>query len=336
MATLTEAEFAVVLGDSARPLMTLAEVDDAMRRLMDAGLASLPLPGSGKTRDRWRALATVGALDLSLAKIYEGHTDALAILSELGGQTHEGLWAVWAAEPPHARVEFHAAHGGGVLTGRKQWCSGAAVADHAVVSAWNEQGEAVLVQVNLRGSGVSVAAEGWNAVGMSACQSVAVQFTSARAEQLGEAGAYVSRPGFWQGGAGIAAVWFGAAAAVARMLVTSPRIETDSHAAAHLGAIDAALSAAKALLTETADWIDAHPFADASLPALRLRAVVEAAAHDALSRTGRALGPGPLCSDAIHAQRCADLPVFLRQSHAEQDLAALGRLVVKATNPWLW
>jgi len=52
----------------------------ALQRLIDAGVDRLPLPGHGATLARWRALAAVGAHDLSLAKLFEGHTDALAIL----------------------------------------------------------------------------------------------------------------------------------------------------------------------------------------------------------------------------------------------------------------
>src|SRR5689334_9943551 len=53
-----------------------------LRQLVAAGLDRLPLPGSGQTLARWRMLAEVAALDLSLAKLFEGHTDALAILAE--------------------------------------------------------------------------------------------------------------------------------------------------------------------------------------------------------------------------------------------------------------
>jgi hypothetical protein len=41
---------------------------------------------------------------------------------------------------------------------------------------------------------------------------------------------------------------------------------------------------------------------------------------------GRALGPAPLATDREHAQRVADLTVYLRQHHAERDLARLGEL----------
>ncbi len=333
-ASLTEEVFAAALQDFPRPFQSAEDLGMAMRRLSAEGLAELPLPGGGATWERWRALAAVAAIDLSLAKIYEGHADALAILAELKGKTSDGLWAVWAAEPPDARVIFRVGEHDGTLSGRKPWCSGAAVMDYAVVSAWTEGGEPILAQVDLRQPGVTVETGGWKAVGMSASESVSVIFNGAGAAAVGGAGDYVARPGFWQGGAGIAAVWYGGAVAVARTLAASARVGNDHHAAAHLGAVDSVLRAAKALLMETAAWIDAHPKDDAAAAALRVRACAEAAANEVLLRTGRALGPGPLCGDAIHAQRCADLPVFLRQSHAEHDLAALGRRIARDSAAW--
>ena len=330
----TEGNFSAALQDLPRPFQTAEHLGMAMQRLIAEGLAELPLPGGGATRERWRALAAVAAIDLSLAKVYEGHTDALAILAELKGTRSDGLWAVWAAEPPDVRVFFRIGKNGGTVSGRKPWCSGAAVMDCVVISAWTESGEPILAQVRLRQSGVTVETGGWEAVGMSASESVSVVFDGVRADAVGGAGDYVARPGFWQGGAGIAAVWYGGAVAIARTLAASARVANDPHAAAHLGAVDSALRAAKALLLETAAWIDAHPKADASAAALRVRSCVETAANEVLLRTGRALGPGPLCGDAIHAQRCADLPVFLRQSHAEHDLAALGRCVARDSSAW--
>jgi hypothetical protein len=53
---------------------------------------------------------------------------------------------------------------------------------------------------------------------------------------------------------------------------------------------------------------------------------VETAVDEAIHRAARALGPAPLCLDAQHAQRVADLTIYVRQSHAERDLEQLGRL----------
>ena len=56
-------------------------------------------------------------------------------------------------------------------------------------------------------------------------------------------------------------------------------------------------------------------------------------AAEVATRVGRALGPAPYATDAAHAQRVADLEVYIRQDHAERDLATLGELV-HDTDDW--
>jgi hypothetical protein len=108
--------------------------------------------------------------------------------------------------------------------------------------------------------------------------------------------------------------------------------ERDAHALAHLGAVDAELFAAWSSLQTAASLVDASPDVDAQRLALATRAVVERAATSVIGRVGRALGPTPLATDGAHARRVADLQVYLRQSHAERDLEALGRLLAAAAN----
>ena len=156
------------------------------------------------------------------------------------------------------------------------------------------------------------------------------QFHDAPAVAVGAPGEYLDRPGFWHGAIGVSACWLGGARAVAAPLYERAcRDSADPHTLAHLGAVDAAITAAEATLASSAAQVDADPLdrdARAELIARRTRAVVESAVDEAISRTGRALGPGPLAQDARHAGRVADLTMYVRQSHAERDLAALGRL----------
>ncbi|RZL63737.1 MAG: acyl-CoA dehydrogenase [Variovorax sp.] len=299
----------------------------SLGHLVEAGLDLLPHPGAGQTLARWQRLAAVAAHDLSLVKFFEGHTDALAILAELKGPTPEPgtRWGTWCAEPPDARVQLLAQPDGRLLLeGTKTWCSGAASVTHAVVSGWDETGQPGLAAVALDQPGVTVTDEGWLAVGMARSGSVNVRFERAEATRIGGPGSYTSRPGFWQGGAGIAACWYGGAAGIAQQTRSLAGAQPDAHRLAHLGAIDVALAGAAAVLRESAAWIDAHPAQDASAVALRARLVVEQAAQHVMQHAGRALGAGPLCRNARFATAMADLPVFLRQSHAERDLAALG------------
>jgi hypothetical protein len=183
-----------------------------------------------------------------------------------------------------------------------------------------------LVAVKLDQPGVRLSEQGWQAVGMAPTASVEVHFDQALACTVGESGEYLSRPGFWQGGAGIAAAWYGAAQALAEYLRSS-RGRSDAHADAHLGAVDAALFGAASALREGAAWIDAYPFDNAQLTVQRVRAQVEAAVETVIHHVGRALGASPYCRNPHFARLIADLPVFMRQSHAERDLAGLGKLV---------
>jgi len=176
---------------------------------------------------------------------------------------------------------------------------------------------------------VTITDQGWQAVGMGATGSVEVLFDGAEAQAIGEPGDYLKRPGFWQGGIGIAACWYGAARQIAEALRQHCAQRQEPHALAHLGAVDAALYAAANVLRFSALHIDAHPEADARLLAQRARAVVEQSAEQVMRDVGRALGAGPFCKDRHFARLNADLPVFLRQSHAERDLAALGQALAE-------
>nr|WP_091568714.1 acyl-CoA dehydrogenase [Oryzisolibacter propanilivorax] len=318
---------------------------EALRQLVALSLDELPLPGGGATLARWRALALVGAHDLSLAKLYEGHTDALAILQELcagnalATSAQPGsLWAVWAAEAPNARVQLERdARGEPCLNGTKAWCSGAADVEHALLTAWwpDQPTQPQLIAVALRQPGVVVDAQSWQAVGMAASASASVRFEQVPAVLVGQPGDYLRRPGFWQGGAGVAACWHGAAVALAQALHHAARPDAPLRLAA-LGQVDVALSGTAALMREAAAWIDAHPQADTQAVALRVRQAVEHTARRVLDEVPRALGAVPLCLDAGFARRAADLPVFIRQSHGARDDAALGGLLcADAEPPWM-
>lgn len=318
---------------------------DKLIVLVEAGLDRLPLPGKGATCLRWQCLASVAGHDLSLAKLYEGHTDALAILAELSAPIagDNTTWGVWCAEVPHARVQMHAedertgsAHLAPVrLNGTKAWCSGAASLQHALLSVRSTAGESYLAAVDLAAPGVSIDASNWQAIGMAESASLDVTFEDVPATLVGGAGAYLARPGFWQGGAGVAACWYGAAAAIGHS-VRGPLARThDPHFMAHLGAIDVALRGAGATLRELAALIDRAPEATVVVPVLQARLQVEQAATAVMTHAGRALGAAPLCRDKDFARRMADLPVFIRQSHAERDLAFLGTQILDgASMPW--
>ena len=306
---------------------------DAVRPVLGS-FRTEPTPrGQGRTRHNLAVLARAAAEDLDVARLAEAHLDAVTIHAELGGPVVPAgsCWGVWAAEPPGAEVRAERdGEGRWRLTGRKPFCSGASgPCTHALITARADDGRRILA-VDLAAPGITVTSGQWQACGMRGSAAATVDLDGVPAAELGGPGAYLERPGFWHGAIAVAAAWFGGAVGVAAPLRRAGRDgRLDAHGLAHLGAVDAALAAARCLLREAADALDggdAEPAPVARRRALRVRAVVEAAVESALRRTGRALGPGPLAGDGDHARRVADLEVYVRQSHAERDLATLGEL----------
>jgi len=302
-----------------------------------SGRLDLPLPGSGRTYERWTVLADLAGEDLSLARLSEGHADALAILAELGAPPPPAgsRWGVWAAQPPGPGLTASETAGGWRLDGIKRYCSGAHSCTHALVTAAAPDGNRLFAVAT--GDLVPVAGT-WPATGMAGSDTLDVEFTGIAAEPAGGPGAYTARPGFAHGGAGVAACWYGGARAVGQtLLAAAAKRDVGPHALAHLGAVDIALHTTREALGRAAAEIDADPHDrehDGWRRTLRVRALVEATATEVMARVGRALGAGPLCHDEAHARRVADLTVYVRQHHAEKDLAELGALVAEAGAAW--
>ena len=191
-------------GDSGADGWTGAATAAAFAYAVKSGRLNLPLPGGGRTRERWAVLAELAEEDLCLARLAEGHADALAILAELGAAPPPAgsRWGVWAAQPPGPRLEASRVGGGWRLDGVKRYCSGAHSCTDALVTAAAPDGSR-LFAVSTRDP--SPVPGSWPAVGMAASDSLDVRFASIAAAPVGQPGSYVNRPWFAHGGAGVAA-----------------------------------------------------------------------------------------------------------------------------------
>ncbi|MGJ0118667.1 acyl-CoA dehydrogenase family protein [Williamsia sp. MIQD14] len=291
---------------------------------------TLPIPGRGDTFDRLRALTAATRADISTGRLLEAHVDAEAILLDLGATAPAPgeRWGVWAAEGPPPALAAHpdpATADTWILTGTKPWCSGASGCTHALVTAWHD-GRRALLAVALDAPGITVGHDDWHAAGMRATETHAVDFDATPASYVADADDYFGRAGFWHGAIGVAACWFGGAQRVAQAVLAHGR--DDDVALMHRGAVEVALFTGETVLAAAAAAIDAAPddVEAAQVLALRVRAHIESVAAEIIDRVGRSRGPGPLVADAAHSGAVADLTVYIRQSHAERDLIALGRL----------
>lgn len=282
--------------------------------LLRSGALELPLPGRGRTAARWAVLAGWGRADLVLARLAEGHTDACAILAEAGAEpVPDTLYGVWAARSGGTGAELRDGH----VHGTVRFCSGAHLLDRALVVT-----DETMVDVDLRDPRVRPVEGTWRPPGMAASDSVDVEFHGVpAATTVGPPGFYTERPGFWWGGAGVAAAWLGGAAGVLDDVRGSA---VDDHQLAHLGALHTAVAGTDALLARTADAIDADPAADHTTAVWTVRAAAEHTARTVLDLAPRLAGATALSRHERLGSRLADLGVYVRQHHGERDLAALG------------
>ncbi len=333
--------FDAVAGGLAMPAWTADFVVAATTAANDVNAAldfaerfgnDLPMPGGGATGVRWALLAAAGEQDLSAARVLEAHSDALAVLHESGAPPPPGTWGVFAAEAAGVRLDADESGAPTTLTGTKPWCSLAGSLDSALVTA-HAGAERRLYAVNLHDAAVRVDPPSrWVARGLAKITSAPVHFAGTPATPVGEPGWYLRRSGFAWGGMGVAACWYGGALGLLNSLRHFATGRAGELAGLHVGIVDAALHGAAAVLAQAATAVDAGA-ADGpagALLALRVRAVVADAVERTIRQVGHALGPAPLAFDEQHARRVADLELYVRQHHAERDLAELGRTVLTA------
>jgi alkylation response protein AidB-like acyl-CoA dehydrogenase len=303
-------------------------LEQQIAALRASGELTLPLPGQGATARRHQALLRWGEKDLSLARIAEAHTDAIAILAEAGlGARRDALYGVWAADGPASRLSAERLeHGGWCLNGTKQFCSGATFLEAALVTAHAAAG-VLLFDVSLDDTRIRAQPSQWKSAALADTATVAVEFSDLEvpaADQVGGADWYLQRPGFWHGALGPAACWAGGARSLIAAATAQRR--KDPHSRAQVGALQALGWGLHAMLEQAGREIDADPqdrAGEARVRALKVRHLIERACTEVLDRFGRATGPQLLAHDEQAARQYGALALYIRQCHAERDLETI-------------
>jgi hypothetical protein len=315
-------------------------VGELLTNLRNAVKENIPLPGGGDTPSRHRALFEIGRKDLSLARLAEAHWDAVSILKESGNEPKANcLYGVWASERPGQPLILEERGGTLQIRGRKMFCSGAGLVDRALITVAGSEPQ--LVDLDLRSNVHSLGFDDsdWKTGAFRDTHTSTVIFQGVRAspeDLIAAPGWYLKRPGFWHGACGPAACWAGGAAGLIDYAKEQSR--DDPHTLAHLGGMHASGWALLSYLDAAGREIDDVPkdCEKAIVRALAIRHLIEQACTDVLRRLARAYGPHPLAMDEQISQRYQELDLYLRQSHAERDLEALGRAIKKSSTVGMW
>lgn len=296
---------------------------------------AFPLPGEGDTWARFEALSRWAATDLSLARLVEGHFDALAILAEAGLEVADprATYGVWAARSPSGGTIARRTSDGWHLSGHKEFCSGSTHLDRALVSADAEDGYR-LFDIAVSEQVTSTVSDSWQAVGMADSISETLTFGGPAVPAMravGGPGFYLERPGFWFGSVGVAACWQGGAVGLVDHLVHKLGTSSSEPVLVPLGEAVAHVEVMRSILHRAAAEIDSDPTDRQRMARTRAFVVRHGVHHGAskvLELVAAAAGARPLCHDHDQARRAADLFVYLAQHHGIHDATELGRIAL--------
>jgi alkylation response protein AidB-like acyl-CoA dehydrogenase len=319
--------------------------------LADAGLFSAPLPADRGGRG-WGTspvgaepmlalLATLGGASLPLARIYEGHVNAIKLLIRHGDPTQQervcdavaagAILGVWGAE----RERPVTIDADGLLAGVKTFASGLGDVTLAIVTARVADGlQMVLIDATDATRGEISA---WDVDGMVGSQSGRFDCTGLPAgptERLGAVDALFIEPDFNGGVWRLCACYAGAMERLARL--TARQIDQTgsrgdplaAHRLGHLAmeAMGAGVWARSACLAVESPGA---PPADAVAVTLFAREAIEQAATRLLALVERVNGTAMHRRGSEIGRLSRDLRLYLRQADLD------GKLRV-ATTPWLF
>ncbi len=318
------------------------------RRLLGnaaAGPNGAPLAGRFAELDDLRA---IGSRDLVLGRLFEGHGNAIALISRCGTDRQRlrandeaaggALFGVWNTAPADDVQIVRAAGGRVELHGRKTFCSGAGAVSRALITARDAGGVSQMLLVPAEGVELRIDRGSWHPLGMLASDSFTVDFTGLRLDRealIGGLGDYDRQPWFGAGAARFVAVQAGGIERLARELAAfAVRRATadDAVQTARLGeCVVAARTAAlwvRACTEAWQTWDDRQTDDHARLLQTTVdaaRAATERAALDVLEWVERAVGARGLLAPEPFAPLVRDLRMYLRQPAPDLAIARVGR-----------
>lgn len=302
-------------------------------------------PGDPQTADELIALLArlyeIGRRDLPLARLVEGHVDAVQIVRRYGTAAQVDMLrralvrgatlGVWNAGLPGEALRLD----DGRLSGGKSYASGAGVLSHALVTADTSAGVQLLL-LDLSGVPPAIDTDWWRVIGMQRSETNQVRWHHAPitdADRIGQPDSYAREPFFSGGALRFVAVHAGGVAGICDLsrdhLAKTGRSD-DPFQAARMAELFALADGAAATVRRTARlWFQDVDRGDeprlARVAAARL--AVTDAAERAMVVAREAVGlAGQFHSHPLSAM-LSDLAVYLRQPAPDAQRLRIGRAV---------
>jgi alkylation response protein AidB-like acyl-CoA dehydrogenase len=293
-----------------------------------------------------RALRLLGRANLSVARLFEGHMNAVKLVHLHGeGMQIRSAWAlvrrggilgVWGADTPGDPVRLRDASHGPILCGAKQFASGLGIVAEAVVSARDGEQTSLCLAPCLEPARMDTSS--WNVAGMRATASGTYDFDNVdiAGRLLGKPEDYYIEPHFEGGVWRYCAAHLGGAEALyiaLRDALTAMNRAEDPHQQRRLVESAIAVEGARLWIARAALAVE-RPGAPPRTATLSLlcREATEAACRSVLIHVEQALGmQAHQAGSAVERVR-RDLGLFLCQAQPDAKRARAATALAAATD----
>ncbi|WP_461535001.1 acyl-CoA dehydrogenase family protein [Spongorhabdus nitratireducens] len=318
----------------------------------------------GNIRQLWSMVTAIAKADMSTARCWEGHNNALMLLDRIAtreqkdrwydGILNRGeLWTVWSGEPllktPGQKQQFGTSltltDGGYLLNGSKTFCTsatharwanllvntaGAGGARHASCSPES----VIMLACDLDQPSVSYDESWWKPVGMRGSVSCVVNFDNTFIpfeNQIGEPGQFLREEWQTYWTPQYAATFLGGAQAAydyTRDHIASQSRQNDPYVQHRIAKMALNIQACEQWLDHAAGQWNAKQTEQAKLAGNMARYQVEQLATESVQHAIHACGARALMQPSPLERIMRDLSIYTRHDNDDQLLATIGRSVL--------
>ena len=274
-------------------------------------------------------LIALGRTDIPLARLAEGHIDALRILDQADRRPqNDALYGVWASRSQRTGIRATPVGADRLrLEGVLRFASGAGLLDRALAPVWLSDGSHLLIDLAVADLPVDSSQWFTGAMTVSRTHQVTVDVEVGVNDQIGGPDFYLQRPGFFPGGVGVAACWIGGAARVFD-LVLALHEQPSAAQQIRLGRMRVDLAVGAATIRATAALLDRAEAESVELAWQALSTEARSGAAEAVRRliteARLVTGPAGLAMHEGLAHAIPDLEMYVMQQNSDADASFLG------------